>query len=112
MNSHIFFITLLVLVSLSHKINGDNSREIQAEFTKRYNDYKFYLITMCYGFQPGHIISPNFSENIDYSYWYDLCDKCRTSRSYFRSFITKEKARIMKEVKADFKSKNETKTEN
>ena len=112
MNSHLFFITLLVLVSLSHEINGDNSKEIQAEFIKRYGDYKLYVYRICYGFQPGHIISPNFREKIDYSYWYDLCDKLQTNRSFFKSFIMKERARIMKEVKADFKSKNEIKTEN
>ena len=104
--------TLFVIVSLAKVISGDNSKEIQAEFLKRWGDYKLHVFKMCYRFEPQHILTAYFPMGVDYDYWFDLCHRIWRDENYLKNFIKENRARIMKEVKKDFESKKEVNTEN
>ena len=97
--------TLFVVVSFASIISGDNSKEIQTEFLKRWRDYRMNVFAMCYRFEPEHVIPAHFEIGVDYDYWFDLCHKIQRDEAYLRNFIKEKRAKIMKEVKEDFKSK-------
>ena len=108
---------LLVLISLTNTISGYDtkefsSKEMHDEFIQRYGDYKFYIYRMCYAFDLNiHHIEPSFYEEVDRNYWYELCFNFRNYKDYYKNFIMKERARILKEVKAEFEKKDATKSE-
>ena len=106
------FMTLFLIVSLVKVIRGDNSKEIQAEFLKRWRDYRMNVYAMCYRFEPGHILPAHFPMGVDYNYWFELCHRIKRDETYLRNFIKEKRAKIMKEVKRDFESKKEVNTEN
>ena len=112
-----FIYVSLVIVSLINIIRcydtkEFSSKEMHAEFIQRFGDYKWHIYKMCFSFDSRFIITPGFDEKVDNDYWYELCFNLRRTPGYFKNFYYKARTRILKEVKAEFEKKKETKTEN
>ena len=117
MKIHQFIYLSFVLVSLINAITGYDtkefsSKEMHAEFIQRFGDYKFHIYRMCFSFDTRFVLSPGFPKEVNKEYWYKLCFNLRHTPGYFKNFYYKARTRILKEVKAEFEKKKETKTEN
>ena len=85
-----------------HTLPSD-SQELIITYMKRAHAYREHLNWMCSGFDFGNQVVPGFNFEVDYNYWYDLCWKFEYIWGYFPKFMKPHRARIIKEVREEFK---------
>ena len=80
-----------------------DSQDLIITYMKRAHEYRVHLANMCTGFDFSVTFEPNFNYYVDYDLWYERCWKFSYEDGYFKEFMRKYRAKLIKEVREEFK---------